>query len=68
MLFADVAHRNGFAVAVGDGATKHALGFKDALAVMSQRTMSRVGELFLSRIKPIVNGDVIFWLASEDFG
>src|SRR5215472_11386351 len=59
VLFADIADGHEFAVDVANGVTEDALGFKDPLGMVTEGTMSEIGEAFFGAIEPVVDGQVI---------
>lgn len=57
MSLADESHRDCSAIRIDDRDAEHPLGFKDALRVVTQGTVARVGEGFLGGIDYLDNHD-----------
>jgi hypothetical protein len=67
VLLAYVPHRHRLTRTIGNGYTKHSLGFKNTLRVMAQRSMPTVSKLFFGSIEPIVYRLIVFRLAAPYF-
>jgi hypothetical protein len=65
MLFADVAHRNGSAFAVGDGDTKDVLAQENSFGMVPESAMPEVWEEGFRLIEPVMYRQVILRLAAE---
>lgn len=68
MLFANGAHRDDLALAVGEGGAEDGLAEENALAVMAQRPVTEVGEVRLALVEPVVDGEIVLRRAAEQAG
>jgi hypothetical protein len=65
MLLTDIPHRNQFAVAIWDVDSKLPLRRENSLGVMPESPMPEISYVSLWFIKPVVNGNVVFWFTTK---
>jgi hypothetical protein len=65
VLFADQSDWNDLSVAVGHHVPKHRLKLKDSFGVVTERTMSRVGNDQLRLVEPFMQAEVVFGLPAQ---
>jgi hypothetical protein len=67
MLFADIPHGYSPSIAVYYRATEYTFALKDALRVMSERTMPSIRKHFLGCVEPVVDRLIVLGLAAPNF-